>query len=122
MTSRVHTPSLSASTLRKLSLAIVCGPLLCSAHQAAFADELSTVRVERWIGQASAAQGLPVRVGCGADLAAQSGPWLLVSRSWGGSPHLRRYQLLRWSADAPPTATHIQVLWGQCAEQGPKSP
>jgi hypothetical protein len=122
MTLPVHAPSLSASTLRKLSLALACGPLLCSAHQAAFANELSTVRVERWIGQASAGQALPARVACEADLASQSGPWVLVSRSWGGSPHLRRYQLVRWSADAPPTATHIQVPWGQCAEQDPKSP
>ncbi len=121
MTSTQLLTSPLAFTLRKWPSLAACALLMGVSTVTSAAGGLSLARVEKWIATTPAGQGLPEQVACLSDLGAGPGPWLLVSRSWGGSPHLRRYQLVRWDGDAPVTGSHVNVRWGQCLEQGPKS-
>jgi len=71
--------------------------------------------VDQVIADTSAMDGLSTRVQCRQ----QSGPgtWLLVSRSWGGSPNLRHQQLVRWTDGPVAQGDRVAVQWGDCAEQ-----
>jgi hypothetical protein len=116
MKSSAHPTAHLRIALRKIQ-PLLLGLLLTGGAISASADEaLAKARVERWIAQPMAGKDLPERMACKADMATHTGPWLLVSRAWGGSPHLRHYQLVRWEVVAPPSGSHVAVRWGHCPE------
>ncbi len=70
-------------------------------------------RVERLVSERAAVSALPPQVLC-REQAMQGGRWLLVSRSWGGSPSLRQYQLLAWPDEDQVLPQRMAVTWGEC--------
>ncbi len=85
---------------------------------------LQHARVERLVVGQDAVATLPAQVLCRSQAvqSGKTGQWLLVSRSWGGSPQLRQYQLLNWDGAARPQARHVAVRWGDCESRTANTP
>lgn len=78
-----------------------------------------TSRVDRVVSDPAELNGLNRNVQC-KDQAGEPGPWMVVSRSWGGSPSLRQQRLVR-AADVQGQAQpgdRVVVAWGQCQQPG----
>lgn len=102
---------------------------LCSPHRlvvmAALMGALSSpaawaqvsARVEGLIADADAVRALPGTVLCRTEALQAGGSWLLVSRSWGGSPTLRHQQLVAWKPGQPQPKGRVNVAWRDCAKQ-----
>jgi hypothetical protein len=113
-------PHLGALRGQALALAL----LAWQAQGWAAGPALQHARVERLVVGPEAVTSLPAQVLCRSQ-AVQSvkvAQWLLVSRSWGGSPQLRQYQLLNWDGAQHPQAQHVPVRWGNCESRTENTP
>jgi len=98
--------------------------LLTSPVWAGEANPRLSSRVDRVVTDPAELNGLNRNVQC-KDHAGEPGPWLVVSRAWGGSPSLRHQRVLRAAevADLPSTGAvqpgdRVAVAWGACQQPG----
>ena len=75
-----------------------------------------SARVDGLLTHADAVRALPTQVLCRNEALQAGGHWLVVSRSWGGSPTLRHRQLVAWSPDQPVPAGRVDVAWRTCGK------
>jgi len=110
-----HASRFAASVFKALMPGLVAC-LTWSAPQVAEAATEAVwrqARVERMVSERATVDALPTQVVC-REQAMQGGRWLLVSRAWGGSPNLRRYQLLAWPHEDRALPQRMAVPWGYC--------
>ncbi len=99
------TMTVCTSVVHAESAAPIGGPAAVSA------------RVDGVLHSADQIRALPEQVMCRAQALSAGGSWLLVSRSWGGSPNLRHRQLVAMTPGQPQPSGRVPVAWRDCAKQ-----
>ncbi|MEY4764671.1 MAG: hypothetical protein RI907_1344 [Pseudomonadota bacterium] len=87
---------------------------LPTAHASGGEATVLSSRVDRVIASDDERRALGNHVQC-RDVEG-AGPWLLVSRSWGGSPNLRHHRLVSAPQNGVQVGDRLAVRWDDCAQ------
>jgi hypothetical protein len=85
--------------------------------QASTSPTVVNARIDGLLSNTDAVRALPGNVLCRDEALRAGGSWLVVSRSWGGSPSLRHRQLVAWPAGQALPAGRVNVAWRDCGKQ-----